>query len=59
MRGVPGRLIPAYLLAFLLIGVGLIVTFSTWTVDGWTVLAAVGVGVLGATIRAEEKGMSR
>ena len=54
MRGVPSRLIPAYLTAYVLIGAGLIVTFSTWTVDGWTVLAAVGVCVLGATIQAEE-----
>lgn len=42
------------LLAFVLIGVGLIVTFSTWTVNGWTFLAAVGVGVLGWELHREQ-----
>jgi hypothetical protein len=55
MRRVPSRLIPAYLTAYLLTGVGLAVTFATLTVSGWTVLAAVGVVVLGFTIRAEER----
>jgi hypothetical protein len=39
-----------------LTAVGLIVTFSTWTVDGWTVLAAVGVGLLWLDQRLDERG---
>jgi hypothetical protein len=36
--------------------VGLILTFSTWTVDGWTVLAGVGVGLLLLDQRLDERG---
>lgn len=34
----------------LLFAVGMVVTFTTWTVDGWTVLAAVGCLMLGADL---------
>ena len=35
------------LAGLILTAVGLIVTFTTWTADGWTVLALVGVCLLG------------
>lgn len=35
------------LTALAFFAVGMIVTFSTWTVDGWTVLALAGVLLLG------------
>ena len=39
------------LAGLILTATGLLVTFSTWTVDGWTVLALVGVGMLHADQR--------
>ena len=43
------------LLAFVLIGAGEIVAFSTRTVNGWMLLAVVGVLILGNELRLESK----
>lgn len=59
MRGVPGRLIPAYLIAYVLIGVGLAVSLLMVAANGGLLLAVIGLVALGFTIRAEEKGMGR
>jgi hypothetical protein len=39
-----------------LTAVGLIMTFATLTVNGWWVLAAVGVGLLWLDQRLDERG---
>lgn len=39
---------------FILTLTGLLVTFTTWTVDGWTVLAGVGVALLAVDLLVEE-----
>lgn len=41
-------------LGLALIAVGLLFTFATWTVDGFTVLALVGVLILAEVWRREE-----
>lgn len=49
----------AVLFAFVLIGVGLIVTFATLTVNGWLMLAVVGMGVLAWELHLEDKAVKR
>lgn len=39
---------------FILTLTGLLVTFTTLTVDGWTVLAGVGVALLAVDLLVEE-----
>jgi hypothetical protein len=38
-----------------LIAVGLIVTFTTWTVNGWTLLAVIGVCMVAVDLCLEER----
>jgi chloramphenicol 3-O-phosphotransferase len=42
-----------------LVAVGLIHTFATWTVDGWTLLAVVGVVMVGVDLCIEEREADR
>lgn len=44
---------------FVLTTVGLIVTFSTLTVNGWTVLALIGFGLIANDLRIESKETNR
>lgn len=43
------------LAGFLLCVVGFIVTAVMWSVTGWTVLAAVGVGLLAVDLAIEDR----
>jgi hypothetical protein len=43
------------LAGLVLIAVGLIVTFATWTVNGWTLLAVIGVCMVGVDLCLEER----
>ena len=46
-------------LGLALVTVGLLFTFCTWTVDGYTVLAVVGVLILADVWRREEADYAR
>lgn len=44
---------------FILITIGMIVTFATWTADGWTALALVGVLMLATDLVLEDRAETR